>query len=249
MPATQLLRRYFAPGATGAVVAGLALLPKTSLHAESPQSYKKPIYDDDDDEEEERESISSPTPTALSQDKQSSLTKPRSPTPTDRLAEKIGKTRLFLHGHVSAVERKVNEVMGSAFQLEESFTSTIASLAPSPQSGERLMPGSLYVIVAAMAGSIVSRNRNIVLRALLPGTIAISAGWILLPVTMRNVSDLVWKYEQRFPVIANNHIRSREAIEKSWMMARMHSELAVNTVNDRVSAGRSAVENWVRKES
>jgi len=109
------------------------------------------------------------------------------------------------------------------------------------------MPGSLYVLVAAMTGSIVSRNRNVLLRATVPVAVGIGAGWVVLPVTMRNVSDLLWKYEQRFPAIADGHIRTREGIEKAWRMARVHTQQAVNIVDDKVSSGREAVEGWVKK--
>ena len=155
--------------------------------------------------------------------------------------------RVFLYAHVAAAENKVNEVMDSALHLESSFTSTIASLAPSPQSGEKLMPGSLYLLVAAMAGSILSRNRNIMLRASIPLAVGVGAGCVVLPVTMRNVSDLLWKYEQRFPALADGHIRTREGIEKAWTMARVHTQQAVNIVDDKVSSSREAVEGWVRK--
>jgi len=148
---------------------------------------------------------------------------------------------------VAAAENKVNNVMDSALHLESSFTSTIASLAPSPQSGEKLMPGTLYVLVAAMTGSIISRNRNILLRAALPLAVGIGAGWVVLPVTMRNVSDLVWKYEERFPAIAGTHIRTREGVEKAWRMAKLHTQQAANIVDDKVSSGREAVEGWVKK--
>lgn len=141
----------------------------------------------------------------------------------------------------------MNQFMDSALNLEESFTSTIASLAPSPKSGEKLMPGSLYVLVAAMTGSIVSRNRNIFLRATVPIAVGIGAGWIVLPVTMGNVSNLLWKYEQRFPAVADGHLRTKEGIEKAWRMARIHTQQVVNVVDDRVSAGRGAVEDWIKK--
>jgi len=159
----------------------------------------------------------------------------------------IGKARIFLHAHVAATENKVNELIDSAFHLEHSLTSTVASLAPAPQTGEKLMPGSLYVLVAAMTGSIVSRNRNIVLRAAVPLAVGIGAGWIVLPNTMRNVSDLLWKYEQRFPAVADGHLRTRAGFEKAWHMARVHTKQAVDVVDDKVTSSRDAVEGWVGK--
>ncbi|KAF8860747.1 mitochondrial protein-like protein [Acephala macrosclerotiorum] len=240
MAARFLLRQRVAPVVTGTIIAGVALFPKTSLNAEAPDS-RKPIYDDFES------APAPPSPSVPSSELTRTTPKEKSLTPTDRLAVQIGKTRLFLHGHVAAAEEKVNQFMDSALNLEESFTSTIASLAPSPQSGEKLMPGSLYVLVAAMTGSIVSRNRNILLRATVPLAVGIGAGWVVLPVTMRNVSDLLWKYEQRFPAIADGHIRTREGIEKAWRMARIHTQQAVNIVDDKVSSGREAIEDWVKK--
>ncbi|PVH89399.1 mitochondrial protein-like protein [Cadophora sp. DSE1049] len=239
MASRILLRQRVAPAATGAVIAGIALFPKTALHAEAPEG-SNPIYDDYELPAAPTKSLPSPEPT-------SEPTKSASPTPTDRLAVQVRKTRLFLYDHVAAAENKVNELMDSALHLEESFTSTVASLAPSPQSGEKLMPGTLYVLVAAMTGSIVSRNRNIVLRGAIPLAVGIGAGWVVLPVTMRNVSDLLWKYEQRFPAVADGHIRTREGIEKAWRMARIHTQQAVNIVDDKVSGGRAVVEDWVKK--
>lgn len=154
---------------------------------------------------------------------------------------------MFLHSHVAAAENKVNDFMDSALDLEHSFTSTIASLAPPRASGEKLMPGTLYVLVAAMTGSIVSRNRNILLRATVPLAVGIGAGWVVLPITMRNVSDLLWKYEQRFPAIADGHLRTRAGIEKAWHMARVHTQQAVNIVDDKVSGARQTAEDWVKK--
>ncbi|TAQ84981.1 hypothetical protein B7494_g6691 [Chlorociboria aeruginascens] len=232
--ASRLFRA--APIVTGIVFVSATLFPKTTLHAESPKGpeSKKSIYDDYE---------ASPTP--LSQPDKA--TKSSSPTPTDRLAREIGKARVFIHAHVAAAETKVNEVMDSVLDLESSFTSTIASLAPTPQSGEKLMPGSLYVLVAAMTGSIISRNRNIVLRAALPFAVGIGAGWIVLPITMGNVSNLIWKYEQRFPVIADGHLRTQQGIQKAWWMARVHTKEAVDIVDRKVTSSREAVEGWVKK--
>lgn len=155
--------------------------------------------------------------------------------------------RLALYGYAVAAENKVNSTMDSAFDLEHSFTSTIASLAPSRESGEQLMPGAIYVLVAAMAGSIITRNRGFVLRASLPLAFGVGAGWAVIPITMRNVADLTWKYEERFPVVAQSHIRLRESILRGISFAKVHSDLGVRYVDEKVTDAREVVEGWVHK--
>ena len=98
-----------------------------------------------------------------------------------------------------------------------------------------------------MAGSIVSRNRNILLRASTPLAAGITAGWILLPNTMRNVSDLVWTYEEKAPVLAANHMRIKGAVVEGWRQLKVHGQLASTWAEERVRDGREAVEGWVRK--
>jgi len=137
--------------------------------------------------------------------------------------------------------------MDKAFDLEQSFTGTVASLAPPRESGERLMPGLIYVLVAAMAGSIVSRNRGVVLRAATPLALGIGAAWAVIPVTMGNVSELAGRYERRFPAVADAHRRTREGVETGWRFAKVHGDLAVRKVDETVSDARETVEGWVRK--
>ncbi|KAL6924934.1 hypothetical protein FSHL1_002182 [Fusarium sambucinum] len=242
-------RRSLAPLATMAL-GGLALTPAT-VFAEGPSDLKrKPIYDDFEIPASKPAPVTPPpaatTPVAepIEEEEEERHYKP---TPTDRLAVYVGRGRLSLYKYAVAAETKVNEVMDSAFNLEQSFTSTIASLAPSRESGEQLMPGAIYVLVAAMAGSIITRNRNILLRTSLPLALGIGAGWTVIPVTMRNVSDLTWKYEQRFPVVAQSHIRLRESIINSASFAKAHSQVGVKYVDEKVTDAREAVEGWVQK--
>ncbi|POS87949.1 hypothetical protein EPUL_001328 [Erysiphe pulchra] len=242
MAFVRLTQRNVAPILTSGLMVGTFLYPSTTLKAESPERQwsKKPIYD-------ENENTTTSTNSGVSIPGNSEiLQKSKKLTATDRLAVEIGKARLYLYTQVSSVEEKVNKFMDSAFNLEESFTSTIASLAPNPQTGEKLIPGSLYVIVAAMTGSIIARRSNILVRGTLPLAVGITAGWTLLPVTSQNISNLIWKYEQRFPVIADSHIRTKEAINKAERMAKLHSQQVVETMNEKVSATRSAIEDWVR---
>ena len=137
--------------------------------------------------------------------------------------------------------------MTRILSLESSFTSTIASLAPAPETHERVLPGALYVLVSAMAGSIVTRNRNILLRATIPVAVGVGASWIVLPYTTRNVADLVWRFEERVPVVSMNHMRIRGAAVEGWRQARERSKLVGEWVDERVTGSREAVEGWVRK--
>ncbi|KAK7414671.1 hypothetical protein QQZ08_012516 [Neonectria magnoliae] len=239
-------RRSLAPLATVAL-GGMALTPAT-VFAEGPSTglKRRPIYDDYD---VPSSNPAPATPPAAQQPNQPAEEeqKPNSPTPTDRLAVYVGTARLALYQYAVSAENKVNETMDKAFNLEQSFTSTVASLAPSRESGEQLMPGAIYVLVAAMAGSIITRNRNIVLRASLPLALGIGAGWAVIPITMRNVSDLTWKYEQRFPVIAESHIRAREGIARGISFVKVHTKLGVRYVDETVTDARETVEGWVQK--
>ena len=109
------------------------------------------------------------------------------------------------------------------------------------------MPGMIYVLVAAMAGSIVTRRSNILFRATVPLAFGVGAGWAVIPITMRNVSDLAWTYEQRFPVVADTHKSIRESVEKGWSFAKVHTEVGKQYVGDKVGETREAVEGWVKK--
>lgn len=154
---------------------------------------------------------------------------------------------MFMYNCAVKVEDKVNESMDCAFNLEQSFTSTVASLAPARESGEKLMPGAIYVLVAAMAGSIVTRRSNILLRATVPLALGVTAGWSVLPVTMRNVSDLTWKYEQRFPAVAETHLKIRDSLLKTASFAKVHSQIGAQYVDDKVTDAREVVEGWVKQ--
>jgi organizing structure protein 2 len=172
---------------------------------------------------------------------------PRSPTPTDRLAAQIRLARLWLYARASGVETSLDNLLNRVFDAEASVASTLSSLAPPPESGERLMPGAVYVLVSSMAGSIFVRNRNVLLRAAGPVGFGVAAAWTLLPVTTRNVSNLLWEYERRFPVVADAHLRTREGIERGVSFARVHARLGVRKVEETVHDAREAVEGWVRK--
>ncbi|KAI1112477.1 apolipo protein O-domain-containing protein [Nemania sp. NC0429] len=270
MAARVLLRHRVAAPLMAATLAGGALFPSVALAEAPPQQQqprgyslqpkKKPIYDDSETSIPKHTATpvpspasdtipasSKPLPESEDEQQQHQHVVTRRPTPTDRLAAQIGKARLFLYRQAVSAEDGVNAAVDRAFTLEQSFTSTVASLAPPRESGEQLMPGLVYVLVASMAGSIVSRNRNILLRASLPLALGVGAGWVVVPVTMANVADLLWTYEKRFPAVADAHVRTREGLQRAWHMTKLHAELGRDYVEDKVGEARDVVEDWVKK--
>ncbi|PHH86980.1 hypothetical protein CDD83_9470 [Cordyceps sp. RAO-2017] len=249
MAARVLLQRRSVAPLAALALGGVALAPATVL-AEAPTEKRKPIYDDINVPSPNRHppavSQLKPTPSPQPAEDEAAA-RPRGPTPTDRLAVQIGRARMLLYRCAATAEDKVNGAMDSAFHLEQSFTSTVASLAPPRESGEKLMPGAIYVLVAAMAGSIVARNRNVLLRAAVPLALGFGAGWLVLPLTMRNVADLAWQYEQRAPALAEAHLKLRDGIQRSISFARVHGELGVRYVDEKVTDARETVEGWVKQ--
>ncbi|EXJ95575.1 hypothetical protein A1O1_00697 [Capronia coronata CBS 617.96] len=199
---------------------------------------KKPIYSDP---------VALPTIPEPSPTSPVSKPKPSSPTPTDRLTEQVKRARLFLYDKSLAAENGINDFLTWAFQKETNFTSTIASLAPAPETGEQVLPGLIYVLVATMAGSIVTRNRGIVLRATFPLAVGVTAGWLLIPVTMRNTSDLIWEYEKRVPAIRDTHLQIRSFTEQAWQQAKIHADVASRWADEKTSETRKRMEELVSK--
>ena len=202
------------------------------------QSARKPIYDDRALIRQTPKSNPSPNDNAPS----------NSPPYTDRLAKQIGRIRKAFYDNVALpLENGVNTTMSAYLNQEQAFTQTIASLAPPPETHERVMPGALYIFVAAMAGSIVSRNRNILLRASVPFAVGIGTAWVVLPNTTRNVADLIWQFEERAPIVAENHMRIRGAAEEGWRQAEIHGRATKRWSDERIKDGREMIESWVRK--
>lgn len=98
-----------------------------------------------------------------------------------------------------------------------------------------------------MAGSIVARNRGMLLRTASPLAFGTVAAWSLLPVTMRNVSDLVWEYEKQVPAVADNHLLVREKAETIWHTGVAHSGMARQLMEDKIGDARKKLEEVVSR--
>lgn len=169
------------------------------------------------------------------------------PTPTDRVTIQVRRARVGLYSLSTRAEASFNDFLTRAFNLEHNFTSTIRSLAPPPQANEPLLPGFIYILVGTLSGSILTRNRGIFLRFSVPLAFGIGAARATLPHTTRNVGDLIWRYEERFPEVAKAHLRVKERVETFWETGKSHAQMGAGRLEEKVVEAREGVEEWVKQ--
>jgi organizing structure protein 2 len=216
-----------------------AAVPQDDMHAEPRAAHRKPIYDDDSDTP-----APPPPPTRANPTSPSS---PPAPTPTDRLAGHIGKARLAVYERTASLERSADALLARAFAAERTVADTVASLAPSRASGETLLPGAVYALVAAMGASIAVRGRGVVVRGAAPVVAGVVVAKALLPETCGNVERLVWRAEQKVPGLAEAHERAQERAERFVRTGLEHSRMGVQQLEDGVGNVRRKIEEWVSK--
>lgn len=161
------------------------------------------------------------------------------------MVPEVRRAREVVYTQFLAAEESVNRFLSAALAREASIANTIASLAPPPQSGEKVLPGLIYVLVSTMAGNIVTRNRGIFLRTAFPLTTGVVAGWMLIPHTMQNVGDLIWEGEQKIQPLAEGHLVVRGFVTEAIRQTKIHGKVARNWVDETAGDARKIIEGWV----
>ncbi len=104
------------------------------------------------------------------------------------------------------------------------------------------------MVVAGMSGSIISRNRNIFLRASVPVALGLGAAWVVLPITMGNVSGFVWEWEEKkVPGLARRHLEVRGLVEDGVREGKRLVEMVREGVEEGVRKGREGFEGLAGK--
>lgn len=102
--------------------------------------------------------------------------------------------------------------------------------------------------VAGMSGSIISRNRNILLRACVPVALGLGTAWVVLPITMGNVGGFVWEWEEKkLPGLARRHLEVRGLVEDGVREGKRLVEMVRKGFEEVVREGREGVEGLAGK--
>ena len=85
------------------------------------------------------------------------------------------------------------------------------------------------------------------MRFSVPLAFGIGAARVTLPHTSQNVGNLVWRYEERYPALAQAHLQARERIETFWETGKSHAQMSGGKLEEKVVEARDGVEDWVKK--
>lgn len=84
-------------------------------------------------------------------------------------------------------------------------------------------------------------------RFVTPILTGVVAAHYVVPRTTENVGNLIWQYEKRFPVIADNHIRAKEGVRHFIETGKAHSQMGLAMAEEKVHGVRESVQDWVKK--
>lgn len=109
---------------------------------------------------------------------------------------------------------------------------------------ESLTPGLIYVAVAGLTGSVLTRTRAFPIRFLAPPVFALAALPYFLPKTAHNLRQYVSDAEDKhIPEFAEKHDRFNNALELHWQLALDKLRGAGNDVNTWSNKAVESVES------
>lgn len=195
---------------------------------------RKSIYDND--EEEEQIAPAKPVekkeePSAVAE--QTKLVGGVQVRSFEGLEKSMGAARKWVIKQIDAGKEGLDNSVQRYLKAERNVTGTVAELK---SDKEDFLPGAIYVMVASLSGSILARNRNVLVRGITPIAVGVGAFAYFLPNTFQNTRNLVWKYEQRAPTLADYHVQAENGVNSM-----------VKGVSSAVEDGKQGLENGIHK--
>lgn len=159
------------------------------------------------------------------------------------LSDFIQRLRLRLTGTYDRVAQKLDEKSSAYYKHERKLTTTIADLHSDPR--EQLLPGFTYIAVAAMSGSVLTRNRNFLFRLATPLLLGSACFSYVLPNTFQNTTNLLHSIESaNFPkAVAKQDAFIRRTGELSRATA-MRIDSASKSIVGTVSKSQHLIKEW-----
>ncbi|KAG5519520.1 hypothetical protein PMAC_001674 [Pneumocystis sp. 'macacae'] len=106
---------------------------------------------------------------------------------------RIEKSRKWLEKTVKSISAKIEEAVDKWIGIENRIERVAEEIAPSK---EEILSGGMYVMVAGMAGLILTRKRAFPIRFATPVITSFAASTYFFPQTHKNIRNMVWRYYQ-----------------------------------------------------
>ncbi|KAI8886546.1 hypothetical protein K501DRAFT_243966 [Backusella circina FSU 941] len=126
------------------------------------------------------------------------------------LEEHVYTAQKYANDTLEEGKSQVNKYVEQYQQLENDVTNTVKNTI---HDEEEIYPNLIYVGVAALAGTIIARNRNIVLRFLTSAGLATGTSYYLLPKTTHNVALHLERLEHKYPPLQEAHQQVNMAVD------------------------------------
>ena len=128
----------------------------------------------------------------------------------------------------------------NVYAMEKYLTLFVGEMKSVFPADESLTPGIIYVLIAGLSGSVLTRTRSFPLRLLAPPLLALVAMPYFLPKTSHNLRGYLSDLEdEHFPTFANRHDQMYTQVGMHWDMLRHRLGSAGN---DAKGWGSKAVE-------
>ncbi|KAI5969150.1 hypothetical protein CANMA_001817 [Candida margitis] len=162
----------------------------------------------------------------------------RTTTPTENFFK---SAREFTSARVCDLSNWLNGSYTKFNDTERFVTSTVSDLH---YKKEDLLPNGIYVIVAALAGTIAARPRGVIAKTTFPVIAGLAAFKYFLPVTFDNTREFTWNLEQRkAPQVAKQQADAYNSVVGLAKSIEDGAEQSVRHVESRAQSLRQSIAN------
>ncbi|ORY93409.1 apolipo protein O-domain-containing protein [Syncephalastrum racemosum] len=175
---SSIVKRSLATATVGAAgVTAVSAVSQPTVYADEKKKSKLSIYDEP---QPEIVIVESPT----------------------KLEEHVAYAQKYANERVEEGKTHVNSLRDQWQKFEQDVKNTVQQTV---DKDEDILPNGLYVGVAALAGTIIARNRNIIIRFATSTALAVGTSYYLLPKTTHNVTVQYEKFESQYPQLQAAH--------------------------------------------
>lgn len=158
------------------------------------------------------------------------------------LSSYVEVARQYLNTGVDETTRISGDLFERFIRDERGAAKTIASLK---DEHEDVLPAAIYVLIAGLTGSILSRRRNILFRGLAPIIFGTGAFAYLLPRTFDNTRSLAWKLEkEQVPELAEKQIEAQKQVTDLQKKAQDIYDDGEKEVQKGWKSTRQTIKDW-----